>query len=458
MAVWSEISLSDTRRSFGRLDSEFYQPVYLANEEALSHLPTVQLRQIRSRLDVGHVGPMVSHYAKDGVLFLQTQNVKPFFLDLTHSVRIDRDFHNALPKSMIRKGDVLLARSGSFGTASIYLDDDVVNAADIIIVSVAAKVGVDPRFLVAFMNSRFGVNQLLRFASGGLQGHVNLHILENFIVPRIEDNEQKRIAKQILSAYKARVKSETAFSTAKQLLSEALSLDALRFERPLSYTANFSEVMAQGRADADYFQIPYVQLRERILESANGYIPLTDLCEFLKPNIDPSKAPKEQFHYVELADINSGLGLVDKCESYSGAALPSRARRQVKAGDVLASAVVGSIDKSAVVGRNQNDFIASTGFFHLRPKPGVPSEFLLMLMRSPVVQMQLKQQATGGILSSVPDSRVKYVLVPRVDVAVQKEVAKLVKAAHKKHGESLALLEEAKARVEQLIEEAANRA
>ena len=114
---------------------------------------------------------------------------------------------------------------------------------------------------------------------------------------------------------------------------------------------------------------------------------------------------------------------------------------------------VQSTGYDAVIGEDQENFIASTGFFHLRPT-GVPSEFLLMLMRSTVVQMQLRQQATGGILSAAPVARVKYIIVPKLNGDVQKEIAEKVQEAHKQHKESLALLSTAKARVEELIETA----
>lgn len=454
MAVWSTIRVSETRRCFGRLDSEFYKPEFLALDQAISNLSPVSLRQVMSKLDVGHVGPMVEHYSKEGILFLQTQNIKPFFIDLTHSVRIDSAFHEQLPKSQVRKGNVLLARSGSFGTASIYLDDDVVNAADIIIVDLNKQTGITPLYFVAFLNSKYGVGQLLRFASGGVQGHVNLRILESFKIPTLEKQHQDEVGKLVLDAYKAHKKSGMDYSSAQTLLSSALKEGELQFERPLSYTTKFSNVMREGRADADYFQVPYVQLAKQIRENAAGFVPLTDYCAFLRPNANPDKTPNEEFSYVELADIHAGLGVIDACGKYRGGDLPSRARRCVMAGDVLASSVVGSIDKSAVIGKDQEGFIASTGFFHLRPK-GVPPEFLLLLMRSKIVQMQLRQQATGGILSGVPDARVKYIVVPKVKEDVQKAIAAKVRSAHGKHRESLSLLAAAKARVEELVEAAA---
>jgi len=68
--------------------------------------------------------------------------------------------------------------------------------------------------------------------------------------------------------------------------------------------------------------------------------------------------------------------------------------------------------------------------------------------------MQFQQQATGGILSAVPDGRLKYVIVPRFPQKLQDKVTDLVAQAHKSKRESDALLEQAKARVEELIEEA----
>ena len=75
-------------------------------------------------------------------------------------------------------------------------------------------------------------------------------------------------------------------------------------------------------------------------------------------------------------------------------------------------------------------------------------------MRSKIVQMQLRQQATGGTLSGVSDARVKYIIVPEVEESMQKEIAAKVRLAHQEYKKSLSLLATAKARVEELIEEA----
>ena len=50
------------------------------------------------------------------------------------------DFHQKLKKSQIHYEDILLARSGSFGKASIWLKNFVANSADIIIVKTRSEI------------------------------------------------------------------------------------------------------------------------------------------------------------------------------------------------------------------------------------------------------------------------------------------------------------------------------
>jgi hypothetical protein len=71
--------------------------------------------------------------------------------------------------------------------------------------------------------------------------------------------------------------------------------------------------------------------------------------------------------------------------------------------------------------------------------------------------MQFQQQSTGGILSAVPDSRLKNVIVPKLPERLQQEITELVIQSHEANKKSQELLDQAKTRVEQLIEEAVRR-
>ena len=156
------------------------------DNKSLNNRDTKQLFKITSKIDVGFVGAMISHYRDEGITLLQTKNISSFFISDTDAVKITSAFHGELKKSQIFFEDILIARSGSFGKASIYLEKETINSSDIIIIQ-ANKLEINPYYLTVFLNSNLGVNQMLRFASGGLQGHVNLTILEELKVPSLAE-------------------------------------------------------------------------------------------------------------------------------------------------------------------------------------------------------------------------------------------------------------------------------
>lgn len=71
--------------------------------------------------------------------------------------------------------------------------------------------------------------------------------------------------------------------------------------------------------------------------------------------------------------------------------------------------------------------------------------------------MQFTREATGGILSSVPQERLRNVYVPRVDATSQSALTTQVAEAHRLYRESQAGLLSAKRLVDQVIDAAAPR-
>jgi len=149
----SEISLYTaiySEKTF-RMDAEFYQKTFLSVQSALKNSGIRSLSSITVKIDVGYVGSMTSEYSNIGIPLLQTKNVAAFFVKKNSLVLIKPAFHEKLSKSKVIKNDILVARSGSFGTASIYLEDLECNSADIIIIQSDLS-QVNPFYLVAFLN------------------------------------------------------------------------------------------------------------------------------------------------------------------------------------------------------------------------------------------------------------------------------------------------------------------
>jgi len=313
--------------------------------------------------------------------------------------------------------------------------------------------GWNPGYIAAYLISKFGQQLADREGTEQMNPYLPVNKLGNLLIPKVGIDVQRSIDDLIKERFECLAASEKAYDAAQQLLESEVGLDKLCFQKPVGYIARFSEAITGGRIDADYFQPQYTAVRELIQSYPGGHEALLNCADSLPPNIDPLKTPKFLFNYIELSNINASLGIVESLQPRLGENLPSRAKRQVQTGDVIASAVVGSIDKAAIISERQDGFLASTGFFHLRPK-SISSEYLLMLVRSQCVRMQFQQQSTGGILSAVPDSRLKHIIIPKIPISIQQKIASLVAASHSAKHTSDFLLEQAKTRVEQLIEKA----
>ena len=454
MAVWSNTALSTIETQFGRFDAEFYRPEFLDTDRSLSSIDGVKLRGVASKIDVGHVGPMVRHYSEAGVLLLQTQNVREFFLDLGNSVRVTPEFHASLIKSQVHRGDILIARSGSFGSAAIYLEDSVVNSADVIIVQID-----DPRvnalYAVTFMNTRYGSAQLVRFASGGVQGHVNLRILEHFRIPILDEVEQERIAEIVQAAYVARMASAESYAAAQQLLESELGLDALIFQKPVSYTAQFSEVRSSLRADSEYFNPVAAALVERTtsfdhvrlgasFSVGNGFP--WQSKRFLDDN---SGEPVVRIRNIRPSHID-----IDDLTSIE----PNYAERvgfsKARKGDL----VVGMDGlKYFFASILEGDCYVNQRVAHLVQKAHakISPEYATFVVNSRIGQAQLLRDMTiATTVGHITNRNIASLVLPYVSDAFHEKITSLVRSSIDKQQESRQLLEIAKNRVEQIIEEA----
>ena len=234
--------------------------------------------------------------------------------------------------------------------------------------------------------SKYGQNQIHRKVAGAVQTGIILKDLAGISIPVFNENEQAKIRQIAINAYENQINSEALYSQAEDLLLKELKLEDFKPMDDLSYIVNLSDVKSNHRIDSEYFHPKYEQLISKI---KNGKM-FTATVENLPSRFNPDDQPDKVFKYVELSNIESFIGIIDGYSEVLGQEAPSRARRILKSGDVIVSSVQGSLEKVALVSREQDGFLASTGFFQFRSKVILP-EVLLVLARSPILQMQLER-------------------------------------------------------------------
>ncbi len=430
-----------------RVDAEYYQPEYLNLLNQLKKIQLLELDKITTKIDVGFVSSMVSHFKEEGIPLLRTQNVNEFFIDLTNDlIFIDKEFHQKLKKSQVFPGDVLLARSGSIGNASVVPSNfPIANSADIILIKTNK---ILPEYLSAFLNSRYGQFQIERGVSGGLQGHINLYSLEKLLIPIIDNGFQETIKKIVLSGLNKLDNSKSFYSQAENLLLRELGLVNFKFKDDLFFVVDSSK--AKDRIDADYFQPKYEQLTEKLklfkAKKLEEYISnYSTGFTFKSDNYQEKGIP-----LIRINNIKKGLIDLSDTAYLSEKDFLLSPKDEAKSGDIVLS-MSGSIGLTAMIPPEIPKCSVNQRILKFTSK-NINKECLVLILNSIVGNLQLERIGTGGVQTNISYNDIKNVLIPELETNIQEKIADLIKKSHEMRKKSKDLLEEAKRKVEEMIE------
>ncbi|MFZ2187124.1 MAG: restriction endonuclease subunit S [Candidatus Moraniibacteriota bacterium] len=434
-----------------RLDAEYYQPEFLMFVNNLKGFELQLLEEISSKIDVGFVSSMVRHFCNNGVPLLRTQNVDEFVTDFENGiVYIDEKFHKQLKKSQVYPGYVLLARSGSIGNASVVTENNpIANSADIILIK--PKENILPEYLAAFLNSKYGRFQIERGSSGGLQGHMNLFSLEKIILPVVSIDIQQTIRMIVLHGLDAFENSKLLYQQAENLLLEALGLKGFDNEEKLSSIVNLSEIESACRIDAEYYQPKYKIIEDKV-KNYNVH-KLGDLVSMKKGiEVGAEKYQEEGKVFIRVSSMTK-FGIEESDQKYLSDKLYEKLKDdfEPKKGEILltkdATPGIAFVLKKDIQG------IVSGGTLRLKLKNvGVEPEYLALCLNSIIGQMQAERDAGGSVIAHWKPEQIKNVLIPILSKEIQQKIADFVRQSHEARKKAKELLEEAKRKVEEMIE------
>src|SRR5688572_16980166 len=119
-------------------------------------------------------------------------------------------------------------------------------------------------------------------------------------------------------------------------------------------------------------------------DQRNGWriVSLDEVCVASTGTRDPRKSPDQMFRYVDISGIDNRSKLITVARSIFGKDAPSRARQVIRTGDVLVATTRPNLNAVAMVPKELDNAICSTGFCVLRPGPDLNAEFLFAFVRS----------------------------------------------------------------------------
>lgn len=480
----SVLKLSEVKKdneSF-RIDSEYFKKEYLTKKAKLLPLST----KLKNLMTSGYYGilPKSDDYLDEGLNLIRGKDVRDSSLEISNLVKVPHSYFQE--RYCVHKNDILFLVKG----ATIGYSDGVLLIIDepsekMIFNGSVFKLqvkNINPFCLYAFMMTHYFTFQKLReVANNGIE-YNSLPTIKNFLIPILPMSFQLEIEKLVKDSHQALECSKALYKEAEALLYEALGLDS---KNPLQSILNTSckslnkylnmdcykfdklnsrndkanpnitiatlreSFLKTGRLDAEYYQSKYEDI-ERFIKSY-GYITLQDL-EIQDKNYTPKQ--EKQYHYIELANIGSNGNISTPTQDF-GKNLPTRARRIVKEGDVIISSIEGSLSSCALITKEFDSCLVSTGFYVLRSKH-INGETLLVLFKSEIFQDYLKKFPSGTILSAISKEELQNILIPKIDSTTQAQIATYIQKGFELRAEAKKLLESAKAEVESALNNANN--
>ncbi len=441
-----------------RFDSEYFKKKYLKSFNILNNYSLNKLSFVSNKIIVGYVGSMVNEYIDNGIILLQTKNIDEIFINEKDYIKINSSFHNKLKKSQIKYKDILIARSGSFGKASIYLEEVIINTSDIIIIEANEKL-INSFYLTTFLNTSYGKNQLIRFASGGVQGHVNLTILENLHIPNLNNTFQQQIEILVKFSYQKLKNSKTLYKQSEQLLLKELGLLDFKPSKENISIKSFSNSFGDsGRLDSEYYQRKYDDLIDKFEKFDN--IKLNELVTYSISSGATPKAGGDDYTdkdngipFIRAVNVINSKVEFDNILFVKDYIHNKKLKKtQLKENDVLFS-IAGTVGRCGISyykkEANINQAVAILRF----DDDVIRRLYLILFFNSKIGKLYITKYSRQGLQTNLNLDEVGNLSIPILDYTIQTQIEEKVKESFKLKEESKELLELAKKAVEVAIEE-----
>lgn len=451
----SEVKLSEVL-NISRFDSEYFRPDLIKLQKRLEELAHTTIGS-QSEFVVGPFGSefhVENYNKKSGFRYIRGKDVKSFFIETDDNVYIPENDYRRLFNHSVKENDILVSVVGTLGNSCIVVSENLPS-----IFSCKSTIirnpGVNPFYLLSFLNSRIGKTILVRNARGAVQLGLNLSDIKQLPIPLFGNNVQLTIEKIIKRAKNFLSQSKVIYKEAEQTLLRALGLENWQPPDPLTYTRTAADTFAVGRLDAEYFRPKYDSLITAIKADRRAFdlYPLGELSEPLKYGCsDQLEYVEEGRIFLRIADLKN-----KRFEANSVFHVPIetefRESELVQEGDVLISRS-GTLGIAVPIIKNFSGSAYGSYFIRTRPdKSRLNPEFLSLFINSLAGKLQVEGKNTGGVQTNLTIPAIESLLIPVGSIEWQMQFVDKVNSSITIRNRAQSLLESAKHAVEIAIEQ-----
>lgn len=444
----NEITKSDILKDNDefRIDNGYYEKQYfdvykrLKNKDLLGDI--CSMHDVSSNGSFAYVQNILKDNNKKVIPYIRSGNVGNTFLDLNDLICISKEAHQKLSLSRTNLHDIMMARKGKIGGATIITENEVdLNCNENVIkLNLIDKEKWNPFYLTAYLNSKYGKKQLERISTGNVQPWVSIYQIKKIKCYYLSQEFQNSIEQTMKTAKIYLDKSKESYSKAEQMLMSELDIkEQDQVPNSFSVKSLSSSYLLSGRLDAAYYQLKYDIIESSIKSYIGGYKYLGEVVE----DIFTGEYTEEYFKqnkglkfYIRSTNIEKGQVIIDENYFVDG----SRFNRTVKEGDII-TARVGTIGIFASIDKELDNAICSDNVICFRLPKVYCSEVYTLMFNSKLYYELFDRFSRGSVQQRLNQETLKDLIIPILRVSLQRDV-------HQKLMQSFSLLQQSK----QLIE------
>jgi type I restriction enzyme S subunit len=137
---------------------------------------------------------------------------------------------------------------------------------------------------------------------------------------------------------------------------------------------------------------------------------------------DPTRSPSTEFDYIDVSSVSNETLTIQETQCLKGKDAPSRARRLVRANDVLFATIRPTLRRIAIVPDELDEQVCSTGYFVLRAKPEVDFRFVFYFLQTEDFMAAMEKLQKGASYPAVTDGDVRSQPLPVPPLAEQQRI------------------------------------
>lgn len=418
----STVNTSDLYRSGQRYDAGFYLSEGVAIRRALSHSPyaLAPLRGMAERIFYGVRASRIYVSKKEHAIpFLTGASIAQS--DLSNTKLISKKYSPAIDEMSIKKGWVLITRSGTVGVTAWsngnfegkYGSEDIIR----FVPNNKMKGGT----IYAFLASKYGHSLLTQGSFGAVIQHIEPAFVGDIMVPLFPDELQNRVQDLMDDSATLREKAASAKAEAIEYLDKSLKVQFIKSYRK-DAIVSFHEVVSslQQRIDPPALMNDGVDSMKLVRQHMEHKILKDLMVKVYRPGIFKRNYVSDGIPYIKGSEIFKFNPFVS-CEQLSRTRTPFIDQMKLHEGQILITCA-GSVGDVKLITKEyeDKDSIGSQDIIRLESNDQLcTKEYLFVYLQLPFVYDYIQSMKYGSVIERIEPFHVESipVIIPSSEVS-----------------------------------------